>query len=389
LLQEYISSSSTGPSSSVPHMYKFQFYAAAEPDNLIEVTIPPPRTDPREGLNTLFKALGIDQLDQDVMDGSHTYTSSLSLREFIPLVHDQYLQDCTDSKSPQVELRTLKTALHFSKGIHVVFSEDFLLQSTLARIDVLRDFVSIASQCPDGLKGIKIGFGNGFTLDPTSGIIWLNAGASPEEWVRFLSRIDVACFHEAKERKVAIHTLSKQVADMLGVGTVCAADDVTTLSEEYEAVLLSMLEHPPSTMLQHPDVCIKFVSDTSDSKPAADHDGVIHIHLKSANLEQGPSVLYQDMYKKSPLAAEQARKARHHRTQMNALKKQVETKLRLRLLSQDPKLKDYQFKAGCLKLLEHARDLTPLLEGLKLRMTDTNAYVPGRQCIDISWSFRL
>lgn len=387
MLQEYISSS-TGSSSSVPHMYKFQFYVAAEPDKLIEVTIPPPRTDPRKGLNTLFKALGIDQLDEDVTDGSHAYTSSsLSLREFIPRVHDQYLQDCADSKSPQVELRTLKTALHFSKGIHVVFSEDFLLQSTLARIDVLRDFVSIASQCPNGLNGIKIGFGNGFTLDPLSSIIWLNASASPEEWVRFLSRIDTARFHETKERKIAINTLSKLVADMLGVGTVCAAGDATTLSEEYEILLLAMLEHPPPTMLQHPDVCIKFVSD-SDSKPLADHDGIIHVHLKSA-LEQGPLALYQDMYKKSSHAAEQARKARHHRTQMNALKKQVETKLRLRLLSQDPKLKDYQFKAGCLKLLEHARDLTPLLEGLKLRMTDTNAYVPGKQCIDISWCFRL
>lgn len=348
----------------------------------------------RRGLNKLFKAIGVDLLDEESEWDSSTHQNMpTSLREFILRVHDVYLSDSVDSSSPEVELQTLRTALHFSRRIQVVFGEDDVrTKSTPFRIDLLRALIDIIPRCSENISGTCIGFGSGFTVDRT-GTLWLRSDATSDEWLQFIQRIDIGACHDAIERKLALKKLEAQVADAAGVGSVYTDADAYA-SEQYEAFLQTHLlqgnddiTSTKQSRRQFPDVCVHVRVSEDDVSSVCEEawckDGVIVV---DSRLSQD---LYRTVASLAPKAAEQARKIRHHQAQIKALIKQVESKLRLRLLSKDPDLEDHKFKAGCKKLLEHAGELSPLLEGLKIRLTETNAYVSGRQCIDVCWCFKL
>lgn len=348
----------------------------------------------RRGLNKLFEAIGVGLLEEESEWDSSTHQNMpVSLKEFITRVHDLYLSDCADSSSPEVELQTLRTALHFSRRIQVIFGEDDVrTKSTLFRIDLLRALVDIIPQCPENISGTCIGFGSGFTVD-RAGTLWLRCDATSDEWLQFIQSIDIGACHDAIERKLALKKLESQVADVAGVGSVYTDADGYA-SEQYESFLQTHLMQDnggissnKESYRQFPDVCVHVhVSEDDSSSACGDawcKDGVIVVDSRLSK------DLYKTVASLAPKAAEQARKIRHHQAQIKALIKQVETKLRLRLLSKDPNLEDHKFKAGCKKLLEHASELSPLLEGLKIRITETNAYVSGRQCVDVCWCFKL
>lgn len=423
LLQNYIESASKDVRDQHGHQtYDFEFYVQEQGNSPVSICLAPPSASApeatRKSLSKLFKALGIDELEEQQASNANTWNDMpLSLREFIPMVHEAYMLDCVDASSPDVELRTLKTALHFSRRIKIVFAEDIdgSKRSTLGKIMLVQSLIDIMPECAPSLNGLSVGFGSACTVDEYTGIVWLNAYIEANEWLRFLGNVDLQKCHDALEKKAAIRMLSDQVASLLGVGLVYGRDPKVTLSESYENLLLSVLEHPPTSSEKYPNVSIQFVEHPlhDDGDVIRCKDGTITLHLESITSHHA---LY-DILNTSILdeATEQARRIQSHQSQMNDLKKHVEKKLRLRLLAHDPKVPDFKFKAACQKLLEHAIEvcisshnnilydclnnciiltcvvvqLMPLLEGLKLRITDRNAYVKGRQCIDISWCFRL
>lgn len=265
--------------------------------------------------------------------------------------------DCVDASSPDVELRTLKTALHFSRCIKIVFADDIdgSKRSTLGKIVLVQSLIDIMPECAPSLNGLSVGFGSACTVDEYTGIVWLNAEIEPNEWLRFLGNVDLQKCHDALEKKAAIRLLSDQVASLLGVGLVYGRDPKVTLSESYENLLLSVLEHPPTSSEKNPNVSIQFVEHPLHDGDAKCKDGIITLDLESITSHHA---LYDTLNSRIlDEAAEQARRIQCHQSQMNDLKKHVEKKLRLRLLAHDPKVPDFKFKAACQKLLEHATEV--------------------------------
>lgn len=365
LLQNYIDSASRDiRDGNVHQSYTFEFYVIQEKSNPpVQITLPPPNSSApeatRRSLNKLFKALNIDEIEEEVLRQNTWHDMPLSLREFIPLVHESYLLDCADVSSPTVELRNLKTALQFSRRIRVIFSDDLngSLRSILSKITMVQSLIAIMPSCPESLRGLSVGFGTASTIDEYSGTVWLNANVESDEWLRFICNVDLQRCHNSLERKAAMYKLSDQVASSLGVGLVYGDDSQVTLSDEYECMLLSTLEHSPTPVHKYPDVSIRFViTPPLDETVASCKDGTITLSLEPVTSQR---LLLHDVLNSSLLreAAEQARKIRSHQSQMNDLKKFVEKKLRLRLLAHDPGIPDFKFKTACQKLLEHATEV--------------------------------
>jgi len=362
LLQNYIESVSRdlrdqgGQQSS----YSFEFYVQDHGDTPVKICIPPPSVSApeatRKNLSKLFNSLGIEGLEEQVTSENTWSGMPLSLREFIPMVHEAYLQDCADASSPAVQLRTLETALNFSRRIRILFADDLQggMRSTLSKITLVQSLISVMSECPESLTGLSVGFGNVCTLEEYTGVVWLKADIEPNEWISFLHNVDLQRCHNAIEMKATMYKLSDQVASQLGVGSVYGSDARVTLSDAYEHILLSVLENPRTLEEKYPDVSIRFVAGPLHGEDVC-KDGIITVDLESMTSH---SMLY-DALNRSTLAqaAEQSRKLQCHQSQMNDLKKHVEKKLRLRLLSHDPQIPDFKFQTACQKLLEHAAEV--------------------------------
>ena len=336
-------------------------------DTPVKICLPPPSVSApeatRKNLSKLFKSLGIEGLEEQDTSENTWSSMPLSLREFIPMVHEAYLQDCADASSPAVQLRTLETALNFSRRIRILFADDLQggKRSTLSKITLVQSLISVIPECPESLTGLSVGFGNACTLDEYAGVVWLKADIDPNEWVTFLQNVDLQRCHNAIEMKATMYKLSDQVASQLGVGLVYGSDARVTLSDSYERILLSVLENPRTPVGKYPDVSIRFVAGPLHGNDVC-KDGIITVDLESM---KSHAMLY-DVLNRSTLAqaAEQARKLQCHQSQMTDLKKHVEKKLRLRLLAHDPQIPDFKFKTACQKLLEHAAEVRLCILGL-------------------------
>lgn len=342
--------------------YEFEFYVVQKSDTPVKICLPAPSSSApeatRKSLNKLFRATGIEELFEVSPSQNTCYDMPLSIREFIPIVQEKYLLDCADASSPQVKLRTLITALQFNKRIKVIFSDDSgdSYQTINGKVMLVESLIGIISACPQSLTGLSIGYGAAFTIDEYTGTVWLKADAEPREWLNFLCNIDLQRCHNALEKKAAMYKISNQAASIIGVGSVHAMDARTTLSDAYENLLLSILEHPPTNKLEHTDISIQLGTvPLPGGAISVCKDGVIMLDLNSITSQ---NILYDTLTGNIlRQASEQARKIRLQRSQVNDLKKHVEKKLRLRLLGQDPQVDDIKFKAACQKLLQNAAEV--------------------------------
>lgn len=404
LLQDYISNASQSAShrSSAPYhaSYNFEFYVAGRgdgsQDSKISLNLPSPSSASpmatRRNLNKLFRAVGIDGIScVDVCRDSQSDMPH-SLQAFIPLVHEQYLVDLTDTNTPQMTLRTMLAALNYSRRLRVVFSKDTdpAAQSTLGKVQLLQNFMEVVEhECPAEINGLTIGFGNAFSQHVNEGAIWLDVRASPESWAKFIDNVDLNQMHDGLEAKAALRQLAVQAADALGVASVHAADSSYSvqLSDAYESFLLSVLRSTPAntSKSKYEGVVLSVVSDDGELHPDkhVEH-GVLYV-AATAPL----AAVLSTLRTYGPRAEEHVRRRRHEFQHTKALVTQVERTLRLRLLSKDPALEDFRYKTACQKLLASANELLPILEGLKLRVGEQNAYVTGRGIIDIAWDFRV
>jgi hypothetical protein len=405
LLQDFVSTASragpeashraSAPSHQATYELEFYVHSTDEESNTqtskISLSLQAPSSASpmmtRRNLNKLFRAADIEEL---VCDDAYrdTYKGMpQSLHAFIPLVHEQYVLDLTDTSTPEMSLRTLLAAINYSRGLRVVFSKDMdhAAQSTLGKVELLRAFAEqAADKCPYELNGLTIVFGNTFGRHAAEGAILLNTSASPKSWLDFINKTDFVELHEGLEMKAAVRQLAQQAANTLGVASI-HADDALSLGDPYESFLLSLLQWTPPSSRKFEGVSLVIVShDTEDNKRGDVERGVLYV-----TVTDDPSTVYEHIQSFGPYAEENVRRRRHADSQMKALVSQVERTLRLRLLSKDPMLEEFRFKSACQKLLHHAAELQPILEGLKLRIGAQNAYVRGRGLVDIAWDFRV
>jgi len=315
----------------------------------------------------------------------------LSLQEFIPLVSESYYDSFGDGGGIDASLRALKTALHYTHQISVQFGDDLAMaRSTMYQISLLERLVKVMKECPGDLEMLRIGFGTGFTID-NNGTVWLRADADELHWIDFLHNINLDDCHEIRKNRIEIRKLAEKAAKKLGVGTI---DSEKILSKEFkdflDRILFSISADEPTRKdpITLPLVCLNVIVQEDGSemcgKSADVKDGAIHLHARCA-----PDEVHDTLQSLGTRANLQAKEIRRKEDEINAMKKQVERALRLRQLQKDPGLAEHKFRAGCLRLLNHAQVLSPLLDGLSIRLTETNAFVPGKRYIDISWSFHV
>ena len=401
LLQDFVSNASlaglaNSHQTSAPNYhaaYQLEFYVNRDQNPKISVTLPAPSSASpmaiRRNLNKLFRAADIDELvcyDED----RDTHTSMpLSLQEFIPLVHEQYLHDLTDTSTPDVSLRTMLAALHYSRRLRIVFSKDAerSSHSALWKLTILRDFAGkCLEECSPELDGLTVGFGRNFSQDVSQGAIWLDSTASPETWVRFLKNVNLRQLHEGLEMRAAVRQLAYEAAGVLGVASIQYADETNdTENYLYESMLLSILRWTPPESATFEGIDLIVVSgELAPDGTEKDIDcGILHVSVSDS-----PTRIYEILKQYGPKAQEHVRRRRHAAAKAKALVSQVERTLRLRLLSKHPDLEEYRYKAACQRLLANANELH-VLEGLKLRVGEKNAYVKGRGLVEIAWDFRL
>ena len=351
----------------------------------------------RKSLNSLFKACGVagELAFIDPLSQGTAANMPMSLREFIPLVVEKYHVSRSDASSPSVELRALRAALHFNKQLSVVFGTDLTKGKSIPfQLKMLQNLVSIISECPDTLTGLRIGFGTGFAID-RQGTIWLNADASKQQWVQFLQRINIEDCHQILLEKQRLQNLASDVARGLGVASVFTSDEHVR-DDTYEQLLQSLLPESrrESSLMDGsfllPQVClyIRFPTDDECNSNGEENDvfcenGTITV-LSSCSAKHVLTALHT-LGDKARL---QAMRIKREDETIRALIKQVERKLRLRQVLKDPDLPVHKFKAGCLRLMSNTTELMPLLDGLSIRITETNAFIPGKNYIDVSWSFQ-
>jgi hypothetical protein len=306
-------------------------------------------------------------------------------------VSERYYDSFADGGGIDTKLRALKTALHYTHQISVQFGDDLTMtRSMMYQISLLERLVKVMKECPGDLEMLSIGFGSGFTMDD-NGTVWLRADADEIHWIDFLHNIDLKDCHKIRHERIETRKLAANAAKRLGVGAIHSEK---ILSKEYKdfinRILISASEdesekREPMTL---PLVCLNAIVpvDGSDScgKNAEAKDGIIHL---PANYT--PDKVLRTLQSLGTKANLQAKEIRRKQDEINAMKKQEERALRLRQLQKDPRLAEHKFRAGCLRLLNHAQILSPLLDGLCIRLTETNAFVPGKRHIDISWSFQV
>lgn len=352
----------------------------------------------RKGLNQLFSKVGIDEIEIDTYGGVTDHGMPLSLRKFIPQVIAKFHESISIGGAPDTELRATKAALYFVRKIGVTF-DAALYSGTIYQTEMVQKLSNIINTCPDSLCNVKIGFGTGFTVDPM-GTLWIKADAHEKEWSEFFNNVNLEDIQNIHKRRSEMNGLASDVAKNLGVKLIYT-DAESVLRPEYEQFLVSMasgslaeLDIPKDKKSQWNEIYIYVKVDHLDQNMSAklhgDHGksecttGTITIPA-----DLSPREVLQILYTVGHKAQLQATKIQKERKELESLKKQVERKLRLRQVIKDPNLADHLFRTGCIRLIDNATTLTPLLDGLSIRLTETNAFVPGKNYIDIAWSFQI
>lgn len=240
-----------------------------------------------------------------------------------------------------------------------------------------------ADSCPTLVEGLTIGLGDGFRTD-ASGTVWLRSDATAVAWDEFLrQKADLAGCHEHKRRAAAIREREHAVSRALGVGMLSAHPRVATTSE-YAAFLERAVAASTGSPQLMRKVSIYVEGTTAEGTIACrvDDHGKVCVPVDVAIGD-----LVAALRKLGPRAAQHVEMALKQESEVQALTRQVERTLKLRLLARDPNLPTHKFRAGCLRLLSHSEVVGPLLGGLCIRLSEVNSFVPGRSYIDVSWSF--
>ena len=367
-----------------------------------------------QALAKLLSACGIPSTPDELRNPGHSddsgTNSTIKFTEWIPGVSELYHQASSSAQysGPRHELQAMRTALHLQHGISLVFGGSLVSGSTLPKLEAARRLIRALeggsdNQCPvDDLIGLKIGLTDqGFGTD-LSGTLWLDANATSQStWTEFLRDADLEWCH--KQRAMAQELLDKErrVAAVLGVGLVMLQQDndaTTTLnrvevSDTYMQLLDNIIDAQQQQQQQQQQAeeipflrHVAILIDPSIDEPTIkDYKIRIPLHPQP----HPPGDVISIVRAMGPRAAAAAATAAKEESDLTDLRTRVERTLRLRKLSKHPQLPGYKFKAGCLRLCQHAAVLTPLVEGLPLRMGEVNGFVPGEPHIDIAWSFSM
>lgn len=248
-------------------------------------------------------------------------------------------------------------------------------------------------QVLDGLleldvAGVRFGLGSGYGVD-SQGTVWLPAGAPPEAWSQFLSTAELSLCRRQQKLAQHLHEQETALARLLGIGLVQSHQELL-LTPAYRQFLERAVAAAAGSRggalpsASGAAVSLRVEPGWMASETAIDERGTVTVPVSISGEE-----LQQALARLGPRAAAASQTLRQQEADMARLGGQTERKLRLRRLSRDPALSAVRFKTACYRMLAHAAELAPLLDGLVVRVSETNALAADRSCIDIAWDWRL
>jgi len=335
-------------------------------------------------LNRLFSECGIASHDDEGEGGAISHT--VSLREFIPAAAERFHAAATQHGGPRYELSALRAALQMTRHISLVFGGAMTRASSLEQLEAGRQLLHVLEQdCLAEVVGVQIGIGDGYGSD-ASGALWLWSEGDAPSWAKFLQGTDLEWHRTQRAKAAALRSREQAAAKALGVGMVLGHPAAVS-TPQYERLMNDIADAGPAgsgqAMLQKVVLRLEPGSGGGGASGCRT-DGLGKICLP-VDLPL-PDIL-ACVKQLGPTAAREADALAKEEADIATLRRQVERALKLRLLSRDPDLPTHKFRAACLRLLQHSAALMPLLDGLPLRVTEVNSFVPGRSAIDIAWNF--
>ena len=381
------------------------------PFHRVSLTLPPPnRSFPsttHHALTRLLTACGIETSAAEIAgngsdnNSASSSSSAMALRHWIPGVAELFHQSAAQQgSSPRQELQAIRSALLWSRSISLKFGGSLAAGSVLPQLEAAQKLLQLLELDTCKMKEhnliLKIGLGDGgFGID-SMGVMWLHAAAPETAWLEFLN--DDSIVDRSLELQMAAYEVSqleRGAAETLGVGMVMASTVQLSSSTEY------------TEFLQRIKAAHSGSNSNSKSNSSGDGERFLpfrKVGLQVTPLDGGESVdagaifvpitstsdaVAAAVLKFGPGAARVAEKAAHDENELSSLRTRVERKLRLRILVRDPQLPRSKFRAACLRMLHHSKELTPILDGLPIRVGEVNTFQPGQSHIDISWCFEV
>ena len=287
-----------------------------------------------------------------------------------------------------------------TQRITLLFGGKLSSGGVIPQLDAAQKLLGILDECPTEIFGLKIGLGDGFGIDP-GGTIWLHAQSDSASWIQYLNNdADLDYCHQRKKEEAKLSEKERTAAKLLGVGMIFAHGDVAMgSSTEYDALLERVMQETAEwpnisgsgsyRPLENVNIMVvpapqQEQQSEKEQKITSDESGKILIPVTAS----GPEILAA-IRRLGPEASRSAALAAREESELSSLRTQVERKLRLRKVARHPDLPAHKFKTACLRMLQNSITLGPLLDGLPIRIAESNAVHPGQPHIDISWSFTL
>jgi hypothetical protein len=346
----------------------------------------------RKAFSRLLEACGVpNSFDVGARDAAAT---PRSLRAFVPRAAEAVHQAAAARGGPRFEAHAVRTALQLTRGVAVTVAGRLAgagaaeaTAQLLQLADVLEGLASL------DVSGLAVGLDDEFNTD-SRGTLWLRAGATPQAWAEYLSAARVDYCRGRRALVARVQAQQRALSSALGVGVV-----VTAMAQELEPPFMQFLERmaagaaagrgeaPAGGALSQLGIFVEAADGGAGGAAAAcsvSDTGLLNVPA-GASFEE----LRRALAALGARAAGVARRRREGEEELSRLRTQVERKLRVRRLSREAGLPADRFRAACLRLLQHAAEVGPLLEGLPVRVGEANGLPADRSTVDIAWNWIL
>ncbi|CAL5229048.1 g12297 [Coccomyxa viridis] len=412
LLQEYLEfakkGGELGRTAGVPYKFRFFLYkqdgSEAEPAEQngelkkVELILPPPaRLDagtaegalPRstqKALGRLFSACG---LSADFTGGAEQ-DQPLNLRQFVPQAAELARQRQLSQRGPRHDISTLRTALRLGRQVTVGFAPSVRARGAVVQADLIRQVAAALDKVQHlDVRGLRFMLGQEYGVD-AEGQLWLDASDNALFWSGYLTATDFSECHDRQATLKRIQLLEASVAASLGVSMVYSSPALRAKPGYYS--LLERLAAEASELGAvaggaNRSVPLQVVEDKTSEDPGSQSG--FSTDTDFGFLSVPVSAPAQHVYKHIEAHGLEVRRALAERRQQHDkaedLRRALERRLRLRRLSKDPALSHERFCRACMRFLQRADALMPLMEGLEVRISEASMVSPDGAHIDIAW----
>ena len=357
------------------------------------LTLPPPgRTGVHKGMRKLLAAAGAVQ-EAEAVDQEPELPPGLPLTRFLPIAAERQRQVSGSDSGPAGRLARARTALRVGRGVLLSYAMEAPPER---RAELAERLVAALDACPAGhLQQATVVVGHESGVDGL-GQVLLDADAArlPGAWLERLRGVDAVAVAAARARTAERRQAEVLAAQRLAVDVVHASETGLVLSPEYAAFLARAVDAGPRSAAAPggrapplAGVLLHVGGRSQDGWADADWPAGYGARLREGVLAVPASAPAASVWAFLDRWGQEAARERAAQRALEARSSEaaalVRRRLRLRALLRDEAVPHHRFVSCCSRLLQHAMLLTPVAEGLTLRVSTLNSV--ERDVINIAW----